>query len=355
MLFFYVLDLCDYLHSLPIAHQVFLYRVHKNKTIDDFISCHEDENSESSKAIGTDQLTSNINNQSIVDGYCLTKELYDKAIQYPSIKIDNRDLGITILLLNFARYHSHGQYHLFIDECYNIEELDLFVRQLLRCSSMFVKLIKDLSIHRKYGLKAQMQNYTKNGHMTLEKFNGFFELLNYKELTVVNFIKICRPYHIGIIESLYAFASFTCNTRLIVECQYLHRAQLNVKFDKIQHVLQYNGCAWFDLPSGVTWFASFNNCLKTSNYKTRAEEHDILQKLSNVKHLLIFGVIVDTIVYPLRIDDWAYEGNWKKTADMFKELNLNCIFNFDTTPLHKNAYFVVHNKPLLYKMTNCKK
>jgi len=67
-----------------------------------------------------------MNTQSLVDCYILNEELYNKAKLYNACEIQVADLGITILLLNFAKYHAQAQYHLFIDECYNITELDIF-------------------------------------------------------------------------------------------------------------------------------------------------------------------------------------------------------------------------------------
>lgn len=157
-------------------------------------------------------------------------------------------------------------------------------------------------------------------------------------------------HDIGIVESSYAFTLFTCQTKLLLECQDLHRPSLKIIFHKIQHVLNYNGCAWFDLPGGATWFASLNGKLKTSNYKNRLEENSIVEKLRPLENVLVFGVVViNSIIYLLRIDNSKYEGKWQKTANRFKKLKLNCIFHFYTVPMHKRAYFVVPDKIFFYR------
>lgn len=178
------------MYHLPLSHQVFFYQVHKigTENFDRLISCKE-----ASTDVSETTINSNHNNRAIVDGYNLTIDLYEKAKSYVNVAIENADLCLNILLLNFARYQSRAQYRLFIDECYNIDELDSFVKQLMQCSNFFIKLLKDLSIHKQYGLKAQSLNFINTSAISRNTFNYFFQLLKNKNLKVDMFIDFCKP------------------------------------------------------------------------------------------------------------------------------------------------------------------
>lgn len=87
---------------------------------------------------------------------------------------------------------------------------------------------------------------------------------NYIDMEIESFLKLCEPFHLSIVETMYLFASFSCQTSLILERRALKSKSLNYKFDKIQSVTQYTGIAWFILPKKFVWFAQHNGLVKTS-------------------------------------------------------------------------------------------
>lgn len=335
--------MCSYLNELSLSHQVFFYQMRK-------IGINFDECVVLDTINGDSEPNTHTNTQAIIDGYVLNSELYDLAKNYNQCPISVEDLGITIVLMNFAKYHSKAQYHLFIDECYTITELDSFESKLILCNNSFIRLPKDLPINRRYGLLAQRKKFINTGAMSVEAFERFFFTIHKLDIKVTEFIKFCEPFHLSIVETLYLFASFSCQTSLILECRMLQNRTLNYKFEKMQLTTHYNGCAWFVLPKKCIWFAHQNGRIKASRYITREAEANIVEFLKPVDNYLILGLISDDIVYPLKIDSPQHNGNWHATRDFLSEHGYNYILRFDTTPIYKKAYFVMDNVNIFYKL-----
>lgn len=335
--------MCCYLNDLPLAHQVFFYQVRKIDS--NFNKCVilDDTNGDSVPNTSS-------NTQAIIDGYVLNKELYELAKNYNQCPIAVEDLGITILLLNFAKYHARAQYYLFIDECYNISELDMFESKLIQCNNSFVRLPKDLPIHKQYGLLAQRQNFTNTNAISLNAFERFLFVIHKFDLKITDFITFCKPFHMSIVETLYLFASFSCQTSLILECRTLKTHTLQYKFDKIQLATHYTGCAWFVLPKKFVWFAHQNGKVKTSRYITRETESCIVQYFKPIANYLILGIINDNIFYPLKIESPQHMGNWEATHNFLLENNYKSLFHFNSMPIYKKSYFVMNNVNVFYKL-----
>lgn len=301
---------------------------------------------------GDPEPSTHTNTQAQIDHYVLKKNLYELAQNYNKCSISVPDLGITILLLNFAKYYSRAQYHLFIDECYNVTELDSFESKLLRCNNSYILLPKDLPINSKYGLMAQQNKFVNKGAMSIESFERFFFTIHKIDIEIENFIKFCIPFHMSIVETLYLFASFSSQTSLILECRSLRLKALPYKFDKVKLVHEYTGCAWFVLPKIFVWFAHQNGRVKTSRYITRSTEKRITDSLTRVAEHLILGVVINDIVYPLKIEDPQFNGKWEMTNAFIINNGFISLYHFNTVPIYKRSYFVTDNVNVFYKMSN---
>jgi len=208
-----------------------------------------------------------------------------------------------------------------------------------------------LSINRKYGLLAQYKRFVNVGAMSLSVFELFFLKIHYIDMKVERFLEMCEPYHLSIVETMYLFASFSCQTNLILECRDLKSKSLDYKFENVQIVSQYTGNAWFVLPKNFIWFAQRNGLVKTSRYITRETESHIVEYLKPVSQYLIIGILSQNEVIPLKVESSRCTGDWNMTRNFLQQNGYSCIMHFDSTPIYKKSYFVMDKIGLFYKMS----
>lgn len=295
--------------------------------------------------------TMDVNRRANVSGYRLNSVLYDKAVRYSRINTKLSNVGINILLMNFAKYYARAQYHLFVYQFEDLLEIENFEKKLLACSQSFIKLPKNLSVHAKYGLKACSERFVHNGSMSVTYFDEMIAYMSSKYVTPEDFIKNISCYHVSIIETLYAFASFTRQNRVILDCRDLHTNNFTYTFDKIRKSTAYTGVYWFMVPRHSVWFAYYNGSMKKTNYITRDDEARLHATLKNVINTIVVGFTHNGSVFPVKIDNVAFIGQWDSTIDFFKMYNLNIVFQRGY-PTFRHAYFVNDNQSILYQFIN---
>lgn len=295
-------------------------------------------------------LTVDVNRRAAVSGYRLNRNLYDRALLYSKINTKLSNVGINILLMNFAKYYARSQYHLFVYQFEGIIEIENFEQKLLACSQSFIKLPKNLSVHAKYGIKACSHLFVNNGSISVAYFDELIMYMSSKHITPEDFIKNIKCYHISIIETLYTFASFTRQNRVILDCRDLHTNSLTYTFEKIRKNTVYTGSYWFVIPRHAVWFAYYRGSMKKTNYITRDNESRLHETLKNI-NMIVVGFTCNGLTFPLKIDNAAFTGRWDETIDFFKSHGLNIVFQRGY-PAFKNAYFVNDNQGAIYQFVN---
>jgi len=336
------------------AQQVFLYnlvnRRAKDASFDSFV--HLDENE-------TTQLTSiktHNNHIALVEGYALSPQLYRQARSYYDMNMPVRDLGITLILANFASYMSYNQYFLLVHDFNCVEELDLFEQVLLGCSDNYVKLPFDLAIDRKYGLRA-VSSRMGDRFYTYDKFVSFVRFLSNKDITVESFINAyVDHHHPRIVESLYAITSFKRSNSTIYDCRRLNANLFKYSMDPVMVVdekdYSYNGIYWFHVSRAhrVTWFATTCGKVWYKGYMSRHNERKLIDTFATCSQYIIVGLFInESGIYPVRVDGIDYAGDWQKTRTLFREHGFNDIFQTGMCPSFAKSYFVVNSNPNIFK------
>lgn len=296
---------------------------------------------------GDATINTGVNKRAVVSGYILRADLYERAKSYAEININLSDLGINILLINFAKYYAKSQYHLFVYQFEEICEIENFEQKLLQCSRFFIKLPKNLSVHEFYGLKANASRFINVGSMSVKYFEDVIAYMSSKIVKPDDFVKNISVYHISIIETLYAFASFTRQNRVILDCRDLHTNKLNYMFPKIYKITEYTGIFWFVVPRHAVWFVYCKGLMKKFNYITRREEENLHQTLKQV-NMIVLGFVYNGAIFPVKLDDPIYLGQWVKTVEYFKHQNFNIVFQTGY-PTYKHSYFVTEKQDSIYQ------
>lgn len=304
-------------------------------------------------AICIKNLTHSHNMQGKLSGeYYVGRDLFE--LSKLSIAFPIYDLGITILMMFFAKFLSRNQYDIFIMAFKNIKELEHLESFILNPISRRCVLPDNLSIHDTYGLKRLSSTYTSNDCLGLEQFKAITgTLMPSKHLTPLVFTTTIQRFHISIIASFYCFTSLTCNAKMVKDCRELSQTSLNYTFVPPTKAFNYNGDFWFQLPRGAIWFAYENSAIKYSTYISRDVNRmmDVFSNL-NIRHR-IMGFVHNNQLYPVKIYDPNLMGQWANVVGTLQSYNLNCILNDSTIlrpPLNcNNLYFVRNNYELIYK------
>ena len=396
------------LNSSPT--QVFLYNYIKNPNNVKFSSKLDDDNDDDDDSAAAafsaggrqHEITTRYNFFAQLNGYCVDKGKFENlCLKFKEIlkncNLKNiKDLGITIVLLNFAKYYVCNQYALFVNDFNFIEELDDLKKFLYACNDKFVNFDKNLMISKKYGIKSlyKIENYTRK----FVKYSEFLLIVNlmtgddYKNDNynmIFNrkflFLNLIKHYHLNVIESFYAFTSFTRNCKVLKECEELNRPILNYKMEKFidSHDME-NANYWFVLPSNSIWFFYTPDEYKIFGFidKSYVESLKHVEKIltkkisnnnNNNNNILIFGFLNNCNVYVLDIrncfyfdaivvnddddDDKQHQQKWTILIKLLNELNLNCIYrkyykyslDYEKYKKKKNVYFVKNNSRKFFK------
>ncbi|UDM55354.1 gp33-like protein [Phenacoccus solenopsis nudivirus] len=341
-----------FLNLFP-SEQVFLFNVVKarqtGKQFDDYVRLDEEH--------GISCLKTQHNHASYMEGYTLNRQYYDLAkIYYNHIDTPIADLGITLLLVNFASYLSRSQYFLFVHDFNCIDVIDDFEKMLRVCSNAYVKLPFDLAMDRTYGLFA-IESITGTKNYTMNKFMYFSKIIENPNITIEYFIdEFVRDHNIRIVESLYTLTSFKRSNNAIDECRRLNTKTFVYNIEPIIMVdastFTYCGQYWFSLTSSQkpTWFAVYNDRIAFKGYMTRKSETFIIETFAKLKNHIIIGIIVDEqTIYPIRVDEPRFNGNWIHTVEFFKQHRLNVIFKTGCKPSFARSYFVIDGKTQIFK------
>ncbi|ATY70226.1 GrBNV gp33-like protein [Tomelloso virus] len=272
------------------------------------------------------------------------------------IDIDLADFGISILMIYFAKYYSHGQYPLYVYTFKCIRELEIIERFLLNFRQNSIRLLPNMATHEEYGIKRQQANFTDNKHITVDAFNRITRYLYSNDITPQKFVEIVKCLNIHIIESFYIFTSITKNCKIINECHDLMHDNLKYTFQPPVKSLRYDGDYWFEVEPKSIWFAYFQGKVKFSSY-IGCDIKNVLKifERANVKCLVI-GFIYDAKVYPIVFEDPHLYGDWEKTIAFMRHYQFNCKLNSGAPPSNQQKiHFVKRHNNMIFKLEVAKK
>jgi hypothetical protein len=234
----------------------------------------------------------------LVDGGIFTQSVGEQIETYNTasrLKDPNTsDLGITILLYHFARYHNRGRYAHFVLKFETLLELD----DIEASFSNTRKLPIDLGYHEKYGLFA-MRDVFNTGKRTIRilQFKLIMATIQQARITPEIFVEMIKDFHPNIIQSLYSLAISTRDTRMIKEVN-VSSFSSRVKFYKRDI---FDAEYWCVVPNDARWFLYDKGQCYCSGYLNRKEKLIIKKKISD-HHLdakAVYGFINsdETIIF----------------------------------------------------------
>lgn len=294
---------------------------------------------------GLDNVNSSNNEDamSLRAGYVLKTKLYNLCKTRFDCLVE--DLGVTILLINFAQFFSRNQYVLFSNFFKHIEEikhLEIFL------TGNHVKNMKyyDLGIHHVYGILAQKERFTSKQIMTYIDFLCFLPRLptahfHDKEKTVEYF----SNFHIRIVESLYNLTSIP-DVKAIKESNKIGRRMLMYKFPEVVKTSIFDADYWFVLPSKVVWFAYFKRQYYFTGY-VEVSLDEQFRKFDDFDYIVI-GYISKHQIFPLYFDCKPF---WHQSMEMFRQHNIvtHMVSKNIDSKTKKNLYFVKEGDFNVYK------
>lgn len=295
-------------------------------------------NDTENKSVSLKFIRTNDNYNACVKGYYFSEELARTLLSAVEILRKNfndncKDFGATILCINFAEYQSHNQYHLFVHEFSLIPELQIFEDYLIRCSTEFVKLPAHLSIDEVYGIRANLNKFTKSSFITYQEM-----LTVFVDITLFSnknrFLTLIADYHLRIIEMFYALVTFRRKIKVITEARGLHTRYYGTFVKKFKNEITFNGDYWFIVPPKSIWFSYANNhSWSCSSFLSRTQEH-LFEKLKPLNAYTISGFIQDSTLYPIQMRsiDVAND-NWTQMIEIFKFYKLNVAFKDSSVQL----------------------
>jgi hypothetical protein len=329
---------------------VFLYNIYKGVSYDI-------ENTEAMLRV-TD-LNAMINANAVIGGYTLHPTLGELVQQFIGYQITVPNLGITILLMFFARYYARGQYPLFTNQFRCISELELFEKILLKHNTRSLCLPSNMAIDKKYGLYALRDVYIQTGCMTIDAFNVFMMCLKTKTMTCDIFVDCVKFLHITIIESLYMLTSTSHSMKLINECHELVYTALDYTFTKCEKSSDLSEILyWFLLPKNAIWFAYNQGRYKYSAY-TSSDTNTLMTVFDRLPLTnIVIGYVADNSVFPLMFvatDDYG-PLDWRTTYQIIEHNHYNMAYHEMeddppslSSPLGSNFHYVKHQIPCIFK------
>lgn len=290
-------------------------------------------------------LTPLVNATALNNDYLVDEEL--KTLSTIQTSLSVQDFGITILMLNFAKFYSQDQYPLYVHTFRCLKELEIIEQFLLAYNKNHIKLPPNMASDAHYGLKCQAEQFTNSKYLTVEAFHAIVSYMKCADITPGKFISVISQLHINIIESFYMFMSITKNCKVINECHDLINKSMNYTFQKPIKSLRYDGDYWFVLPNKAIWFAYFQNQVKFSSYIS----HDAKKLMSAFKTVtcIVVGFIHENQLFPIIFEDPNIHCRWDKIIEYILYLGLNCSFKRGQ-PTQKRVYFVKNNVSAIFKL-----
>lgn len=303
-------------------------------------------------AEGFDQITINaqhnalalMNDYRVRDPYMATL-----ARRIRLTKVSPVDMGLSILMSKFAKCIAASQYPLFANTFAEIHEMSILINVLLQTNKC--SLNSNLATDKKYGLFAQQNLFTNNGHLTKARFDLIWNLVKKSPIEKSVFVSAIKDLHISIIESFYMFSSYIKETSIIRECHHLAMKALPYNFQAPVKMCSYFGDYWFQLPKRAVWFATHNGRTKFSSIIQTREIYESLNK-NALQRSLVLGYIADNIIYAYAIaSPNEYSGNWPTTIATLQSAGFCVPYNVSVPPYNaKNVHFVKNDSPTLYKL-----
>lgn len=329
--------------------QVFLYNVHRG------VECSL-LSSSSSMDDGESIVSPLINATAIVNGgYTVNERHY--RLSRVKLNVPSEDLGITIVMLAFARYYSMNQYPVMVNALRTVRELE-YVEQFLQTYTVAsVKIPINLATHERYGLRANRHRFADGrASLTMLEYRTVVATMKVPGIDPEEFIGFVARYHPRIIESFYMFTSITKDCKVIAECRELSIARrFAYTFEKPVKSVKYDGDYWFRVPVRSVWFAHHQGRWTFQSYVGREIDDKLRRALSDVPGIVV-GFVSDGHVYPIAIEHPVYTGNWAQVIALFKQRALNVAFSSEPLPVGrtpKNIYYVKNRIHALYKLYHC--
>lgn len=224
----------------------FLYAVHRDRSC---VALNETD--------GASRITTPVNDAASASGYSVDRPLFELAqgVLRRWGDVPNEDLGVTVLMLAFAKYCARGQYHLFVNDFKNVSEMQHVESYLNRCTNTYVKLPRDLAVDATYGIRANSCRFDGFRPLTMMGYTLAVATMASSKINPELFLALVGNYHINIVESFYMFASITRDSKTILECRELNRPTLGYVLDKFHREYRYGGEYWFTVPPKSVWFA----------------------------------------------------------------------------------------------------
>lgn len=317
---------------------VFLYNVHRG------LECAMDNNAVAVSPLINATASAN-------GGYTVDERLH--RLSRVKLDVPLEDLGITIVMLAFARYYSMNQYPVMVNSLRSVRELE-YVEQFLQTYTIAsIKIPINLATHEKYGLLANRARFA-NGRaaLTVLEYRTVVAMMKVPGIDPDEFVSLVARYHPRIVEAFYMFTSITKDCKVIAECRELSIARrFAYTFEKPVKSIKYDGDYWFQVPVRSVWFAHHQGRWTFQSYVGREIDDKLRRSLSNVPGIVI-GFVSDGHVYPIAIEHPLYTGNWTRAIALFQQRGLNVALVGGPLPVGrpKNIYYVKNRIHALYKL-----
>lgn len=169
-------------------------------------------------ATNIENFTTTIKNSFKQKGYYLDGNLMDSHIKLQLGIISKSDLGITLLMMFFAKFISADRYEIFVYTFRYIDEFKYFETFLLSLQQETIKLPDDMATDEKYGLMKNKDAFINNNFLTVEKFNEITHYMKSVNASPEHFIQTIKNLHSSIIESFFMFTSMNGMDKRMEDC-----------------------------------------------------------------------------------------------------------------------------------------
>lgn len=332
-----------------IAAQVYLYNVYGNE-----VSAVLD------PLNGLETISTRDNEAATMNGYNVRENLYRVSrTRFVSDDTENADwsqpeptefracdLGITIIMMAFAKYYARKQYPILVNALKTVRELELLEKFLLSIGS--VKFEPNLALHSEYGLLANRNRWTGSRYLRIEEFESICSMLRSSHTRAEEFVENLIPFNRSIVESFYMFCSVTRDVKMITECRVLSCPRFVYTFDRPTRSERYDGRFWFRVPPRSTWFAYSQGRWSFQTYLGRDAETS-MKRLDGIKALVV-GFVHERALYPVFVDHPLFVGRWAETMCCFAALGFPIVLRDDTPGENLfSFYFVKDGDGTLYR------
>ncbi|KAJ8670213.1 hypothetical protein QAD02_001472 [Eretmocerus hayati] len=218
----------------------------------------------------------------------LTKSSYDVATAFHrgcfECFLDKPSLGVTILLVNFAKYCADNIWPIFVNNFALIDELcDLenFLHRIRydrgveksttkAVGSCVLKLPRTLALSRKHGVESYSGETGRSQCIRYSEFGRVLDILVTAPFDLSRFREELEKYDESIRDSIFAFGWFTKIPRELIVSRDLsgtnERASCRLKMNFI-HEYGFDASRyshWFVLPKNSVWFTYDTSTCRTS-------------------------------------------------------------------------------------------